>query len=47
MDVINVISKYNLLVPIIYDLACLYFCHFWRMSLEEVDHPFSLGVSLG
>ena len=46
MDVINIISEYNLLTLSLYDLICISFCCFWRISLAELDHPLSFGVSL-
>ena len=47
MDVTNFFSKYMLLALSISDLAHISCCRFWCMSLEEVDHPLRLGVSLG
>ena len=47
MDVLKVISKYNLLALSLSDLARLSCSPFWSMSLFEVDHHLSSIVSLG
>ena len=47
MDVTKVLSKNNLLALSISDLTCISCRCFWRMSLEEVDHPLRFVLSLG
>ena len=47
MDVPKVLSKYNLVVLIFYDLTCLSCRLLCCMSVSEVDQPLRFGVSLG